>query len=409
MSSFTIKTTFQSMPNSEYNDEFTEIEDDEYEPIQVTSWGTAAPSNWNALVDTSVRLKPGGIGTGNLHRKGSNYAPISEAEVLSRRLRNPPPGQGKNSNKKKKRGKKVKAPTTSIRTEPIISTSGSEWKSVTHLTCTPSWLDKSQLTPSNPPAPNTTAPTKHNWREHRAINLNHKEHQQPNIPRDTNNDIKNNHETSSTTDTDVWKFSSSVLSESKPISQPTAPASFKKAWRANGDKSSSVTVDKTKWNIHAREFTMDKTKWNIHAQEFTLHKPISHNNTINHTSSTSSNLLQKQPMTANISAAPNLDTNHLVDPLKVNHHSKMTVEKDTTKQVVEKELTLFDKPVWFNITIQLAAGMNIKLCVYEDSEPTDIVNTFMKYHHITADDTARKGIIKTLEKLIKVRKETMQQ
>ncbi|ORE04722.1 hypothetical protein BCV72DRAFT_307052 [Rhizopus microsporus var. microsporus] len=393
------------MPNSEYSDEFTETENDEYEPIQVTSWGTAAPSNWNSLVDTSVRLKPGGVGTGNLHRKGSNYTPISEAEVLSQRLRNPPPGQGKNSNKKKKRGKKVKAPTTSIKTEPIISTSGSKWGNVTHLTYTPFWLDKSQLTPSNPPVS-----TKHNWQEHRAINLNYKEQQQqPNIPRGTNNDTKNDHETSSTTDTNVWGFPSSVLPESKPISQSTAPASFKQAGCANGNKSSNVTVDKTKWNIHAREFNMDKTKWNIHAQEFTLHKPISHNNTINHTSSTSSNLLQKQPMTANISAAPSLDTNHSVDPLKVDHHSKMTVEKDTTKQVVEKELTLFDKPVWFNITIQLAAGMNIKLCVYEDSEPTDIVNTFMKYHHITANDTARKGIIKTLEKLIKVRKETMQQ
>ncbi|CAO3665612.1 hypothetical protein G6F70_004570 [Rhizopus microsporus] len=391
------------MPNSEYSDEFTETEDDEYEPIQVTSWGSAAPSNWDSLVDTSIKLKPGGVGTGNLHRKGSNYAPISEAEVLSRRLRNPPPGQGKNNNKNKKRGKKVKVPMTSVRTEPIISTrtNGSGWGNVAQLTCTPFWLDKSQLTP-----PNLPASTKHNWRKHRAINLHHKEQQQQlNIPRDTNND----HDTSSTTDTDVWEFSSSALSESKPISQPTAPASFKEAWCANDDKSSSVTVDKTKWNIHAQEFTMDKKKLNIHAQEFTLHKPTSHNNAINHAPSTSSNLVQRQPMRANISATPSLDTNHSIDPLKVNHHSKKTVEKDTTKQVAEKELTLFDKPVWFNITIQLAAGINIKLCVYEDSEPTDIVNTFMKYHHITANDTARKGIIKTLEKLIKVRKETIQQ
>ncbi|RCH81256.1 hypothetical protein CU097_002824 [Rhizopus azygosporus] len=406
MSSFTIKTTFQSMPNSKYSDEFTETDNDEYEPIQVTSWGSAAPSNWNSLVDTSVRLKPGGIGTGNLHRKGSNYVPISEEEVLSRRLKNPPPGHGKNNNKKKKRGKKVKVPMTSVRTEPKISTTNeSGWGNAAQLICTPFWLDKSQRTPPNPPAP-----TEHNWQEHRAINLYHKEQQQqPNIPRDTNNDTKNDHDTSSTTDTDVWKFSSSVLSESKPIIQPTAPASFKEAWCANGDKSSSVTVDKTKWNIHAQEFTMAKTKWNTQAKEFTLHKPTSHNNTISHASSTSSNLLQKKPMTTNISATSSLDTNHSVDPLKVNHHSKKTVEKDTTKQVVEKELTLFDKPVWFNITIQLAAGMNVKLCVYEDSEPTDIVNTFMKYHHITANDTARKGIIKTLEKLIKVRKETIQQ
>lgn len=401
------------MPNSEYSDEFIETEDDEYEPIQVTSWGTAAPSNWNSLVDTSVRLKPGGVGTGNLHRKGSNYAPISEAEVLSQRLRNPPPGQGKHSNKKKKRGKKVKVPMANVRTEPIISTktTGSGWRNVTQLTCAPFWLDKSQLTPPNPPAPNTTAPTKHNWQEHRTINLTNKEQQQQqlNIPPDTNNDTKNDHKTSSTTDTGVWGSASSVLSEPKPISQPTAPASFKEASCANGDKPSSVTVDKTKWNIHAQEFTMDKTKWNIHAQEFTLHKPISHNNTINHAFNTSSNLLQKQPTIANISSTPSLDTKRSADPLKFNHHSKKTVEKDTTKQVVEKELTLFDKPAWFNITIQLAAGMNIKLCIYEDSEPTDIVNTFMKYHHITANDTARKRIIKTLEKLIKVRKETIQQ
>lgn len=91
-------------------------EDDDYAPLQMTSWGTQTTDKegttqinigWDSLIDPNIKIKPGGIGSGNLHRRGANYKPVDEEYILNQRLNKQSiPGSGK----KKKKGKKSKGP-----------------------------------------------------------------------------------------------------------------------------------------------------------------------------------------------------------------------------------------------------------------------------------------------------------
>jgi hypothetical protein len=118
---------------SEYSDEDEEYSDDEYAPIEATSWGnqTITPegttnvevslSGWQSLIDPNIKVKAGGIGSGQLHRKGGNFIPVDEQTIIDRRLGKPvPKATGpkatvpkatvpKATGSKKKKGSKSKA------------------------------------------------------------------------------------------------------------------------------------------------------------------------------------------------------------------------------------------------------------------------------------------------------------
>jgi hypothetical protein len=109
-------------------------EDEEYAPLQMGAWGTqptgseadanaiqmpdwnARPTDttpsltfkaddWKKLCDPNVVIKAG-IGSGNLHRKGANYIPVTEQQILNQRLKL---GAPMPSGKKKSRGRGKKS------------------------------------------------------------------------------------------------------------------------------------------------------------------------------------------------------------------------------------------------------------------------------------------------------------
>lgn len=104
--------------HSEYSDEDEEYSDDEYAPIEASSWGnqTITPegttnvevslSGWQSLVDPNIKVKAGGVGSGQLHRRGGNFIPVDEQSIIDRRLGKPVP---KAPGSKKKRGGKPKS------------------------------------------------------------------------------------------------------------------------------------------------------------------------------------------------------------------------------------------------------------------------------------------------------------
>lgn len=114
----------QQQPNSsaDVSDEYTseEYTDDEYEPIEATAWGSQSIaedgstnvslsiSGWQSLIDPNIKTKAGGIGSGQLHRRGANYQPVDEQAIIDRRLGKPIPKGGLGGSKKKK-PKKPKA------------------------------------------------------------------------------------------------------------------------------------------------------------------------------------------------------------------------------------------------------------------------------------------------------------
>ncbi|KAI7877049.1 hypothetical protein K492DRAFT_239415 [Lichtheimia hyalospora FSU 10163] len=66
-----------------------------YSPLNITSWGdqhnNTADNNsiaaWHSIADSNTQVKAGGIGLGNLHRKGSNFKPVAEEAILQQRLK----------------------------------------------------------------------------------------------------------------------------------------------------------------------------------------------------------------------------------------------------------------------------------------------------------------------------------
>ncbi|KAI8365071.1 hypothetical protein BD560DRAFT_425261, partial [Blakeslea trispora] len=100
---------------SEYSDEDDYSDDSEYAPIEATAWGSQSITadgttnvnltvqGWESLIDPNIKVKDGGIGSGQLHRQGRNFQPIDEKYIIDRRLGKAVPST---SGKKKKRGGK---------------------------------------------------------------------------------------------------------------------------------------------------------------------------------------------------------------------------------------------------------------------------------------------------------------
>ncbi|KAI9308180.1 hypothetical protein BJ944DRAFT_260729 [Cunninghamella echinulata] len=101
------------------SDSYSEDADDEYGELQMSSWGnqsTPTPqqtasfdvpiTDWHKLMDPSVQIKAGEVGSGGLHRQGKNYKPVDEQAILNQRLKGTPVPSG---SKSKKKGSKKKS------------------------------------------------------------------------------------------------------------------------------------------------------------------------------------------------------------------------------------------------------------------------------------------------------------
>ncbi|KAG1058036.1 hypothetical protein G6F43_000155 [Rhizopus delemar] len=125
--------------------------DDEYGPITST-WGSQSNTSdplvsWHSLADPNAKTGPNGLGSGNLHRRGKNFVPISEEQILAQRLNQGstkkklvPKETPKKTNSTKKTGtftKKIESPAISSR--PLLKNQvNNSWNSQT-LVETPFW------------------------------------------------------------------------------------------------------------------------------------------------------------------------------------------------------------------------------------------------------------------------------
>ena len=145
-----------------YYDDDDSIND---EPLAMTSWGSQqqqsqqvfddnnndqqATHDWNSLVDPNFTIKAGGVGSGQLHRKGGNYIPVPELAIVNQRLRKPIPSSntslgmlGSNvtvkMKKKKKRSRKKRERVQSMPVFAVPEMTVNGWGSG-QLTSTPFW------------------------------------------------------------------------------------------------------------------------------------------------------------------------------------------------------------------------------------------------------------------------------
>lgn len=112
----------QPLAEDDYDDDDLSSYDDSEEedmPLQISSWGTQKVNDsgttevnltmegWKSLIDPNAKIGPNGIGTGNLHRRGANFKPVDEENILNHRLKKGPLQPKAPGAKKKKK----KAPT----------------------------------------------------------------------------------------------------------------------------------------------------------------------------------------------------------------------------------------------------------------------------------------------------------
>lgn len=126
------------MSYNDYSDE--EYSDDEYAPLELTSWGAQAVTGengktevnvsmdgWQSLIDPSVKLKAGGVGSGQLHRKGGNFKPLDESYIIQQRLGKPIP-KAIGGGKKKKSGKPKGSAAPPPSRKPLVPPSSSAYR-----------------------------------------------------------------------------------------------------------------------------------------------------------------------------------------------------------------------------------------------------------------------------------------
>lgn len=90
---------------------------DHYSPLNISTWGEQQDNTldnsiaaWHSIADPNTQISAGGVGLGNLHRKGGNYKPITDEAILQQRLKQPLTTKEK-TNKKSQQPKPKKIPT----------------------------------------------------------------------------------------------------------------------------------------------------------------------------------------------------------------------------------------------------------------------------------------------------------
>ncbi|KAJ2959664.1 hypothetical protein NQZ79_g4902 [Umbelopsis isabellina] len=112
------------------DDGFYDTEDEEWDAPITASWGVpaaaarAAPETqdqsngtvdvkgWHQIADPNAKIRADGVGAGNLHRKGKNFQPVDEQQILNQRL-------GKAIPKNKSKQIAVSKKTKKVSIQPI--------------------------------------------------------------------------------------------------------------------------------------------------------------------------------------------------------------------------------------------------------------------------------------------------
>ncbi|CAO3640648.1 unnamed protein product [Mucor hiemalis] len=374
--------------NHEYsdNDEYT---DNDYESVEMAAWGDSAkkeePATWNSLVDTSIKVKAGGVGSGDLHRRGGNFKPLSEETILAQRLNKPIPGKknaakppGAGLKKKKKKGiKPATAPTTASKfasarkpyipapiyklpeRKPAANAPPSTWGSKP-LVEIPFWevQKNSGPQPSTPipsastntidPAPKTLNPVNSTTTVNPVLT--------------TVNPIQNTGVNFvSITTKPVKGEPVSIGVNTSPIFNPKAAGFIPKAEKAVG-----------KWNTEAPSFSPSPS--------------------------------------STLSAKSNVTTDSLLS-VPTPTPSRPLSSTAKTNPLLNKQLSNINKSVsretekpYFTITLEIAEGISAVINLYQDSDPVQVAEEFGKKHSLIVTETTKANLARTFSQLLTAKK-----
>ncbi|KAI9346334.1 hypothetical protein BD770DRAFT_446725 [Pilaira anomala] len=480
-------------PGDESDDSYQTIDedDDEYEPLSITGWGDTAvkeeeeePANWNSLIDSSIKVKAGGIGSGNLHRRGGNFRPLSEEHILAQRLSKPIPG--KKSGASKSRGGKKKKAGASVASRPPAR----------HSTKPPTRPPPPRATAfarKAPPAPYVpperarpaNAPVS-SWSQAPLVETPFWESQKPKTPLPQPTTATNTTTTSvpaftapSTSfpvlcETPFWETAKKpieptiITTETKPVeNQPQLPQPT--------TTTTTTTTNASKWNVDVPGFQPSPKKtFNPGVPAFSP-KAAAHGNSntltfnpnipsFNPTPTTASQSSSSTTSSSTVKTVFNTNVPEFLPfvqlatpkPVKITPATTMAAEEETPKRntrlartanpLLLKQLQninsgLSNQPKTTNkvssvtegidsltmesqtgpestrgleepqpllqINLELAPGISTEVLVFSESKPEDLVEAFASKHKLNITNTAKSKLAKTIELLIKNKKEAL--
>lgn len=298
------------------DDDYQTETDSEYEDIEIAGWGDNAKkeATWDTLIDLSVKVKDGGIGSGDLHRRGGNFKPVSEAAILAQRLNKGIPSKKSSKPKKPKKKKKPSAiappkpgiifagytnrpyapvvrPSAPARA-PIKDPSASTWGSLP-LSDTPFWEKKQDPIKPIVPAAAAAAPVA-SFTQQKApvppppvnqfnqLNISQNAYA-TDEPEDSKSFTPNSFQTNTSRGSRApVEISYSLLNppilapKTKTLTSQNLPSFSIAPTTTEADHNPAITsidTTTTKWNIEAQGFTPiskpEAPRWNVDAQGFT--------------------------------------------------------------------------------------------------------------------------------------------
>lgn len=341
------------MSYNEYSDE--EYSDDEYAPLELSSWGAQAVTGengktevnvsmdgWQSLIDPSVKLKAGGVGSGQLHRKGGNFKPLDESYIIQQRLGKPIP-KAISGGKKKRGGKPKGSPAPPPPRKPLVPPSSSAYRGSTATRGRP-----------------ITAPGNNVWGSAELASTPFWEQSA----------------SSATSGTYASKYATPAANSAPaPAQRPPPPPSKEHLWGALDESAPAQPP----------------------VQQQQQQAPAPAQNTFVHSATGSRASKYATPSPA--PPAPQQQQYQQAPtppPQQPPQQQQQQVYAPSSTPTIYHKL---EQPV-LTINIEISQGITAKMLVYENDEPYDAVEQFEKNHHLTMDVTAKQRFAQQVQLLL---------
>ncbi|RCI03804.1 hypothetical protein CU098_009552 [Rhizopus stolonifer] len=406
----------QPVDNNHESSEYEEDDDDsEYEDIEITSWGDnvkSEPATWDSLIDHSTKVKAGGIGNGDLHRRGANFKPVSEDFILAQRLKKPIPSAlgGKKPKKKSKKKPKDTTPfsNTTRATAPIVRHSNADrpYVPITHkpmaqraapinsvwgmanLSSEPFWEQKKPQ--SFPPPAQKQKPiaqsrarlpaTSEIKPSNPQISTQHQEQRLIAQPTPPNSLMKGKW----SLDAEEFKPKSAPPSNLQSPSSAIIPSSSAHQMSAFASNFSpppspftpNASVQSTPLNVQAKPFDP--------LFQLPVSKPVK---------------VSTPPAPNEPASAPPTSTATASNTSTLSVKPRVKLDKSLiTKHLLSKPAQ--DTVPWFRIELAIADGISTTISVFKDSDPKQIAEEFGHKHNLNVTEKAKEGIANRITQLM---------
>jgi hypothetical protein len=391
----------------EDDDEDYETDDDSYEDIDMAAWGDNKKEEvgWHTLVDPSFKVKAGGIGSGDLHRRGGNFKPVSEQFILSQRLKKGIPATSSGTKKKKK--KKSKSSTVAAPAAKPVLIAGNRNRPYVPVKLT-SVTQRAPIKDPNATAwgklPLSSTPF---WEEKGTK----KEEEQVKLQSQIHSQFQPKSQMQMQPQTQ-YPPQQPQFETQQPSSQPKQQPQFQQ----QPQKTPLPSIVNSAWNPEVPSFipstSTSTSSSSVKTQSYNTEAPAFvplYQQPVKKTVLMSAPPPTPTPSdtTTNAKSRKHIDTSLLRRYLTAKSFHPSTKSKLESQTGPESTRGLEEPVPILRFNLDLAPGVTAVIQAYYDSEPADLVEQFAQKHQLSMTNTAKENISKTIKLLMDKKKEVL--